>query len=108
DRTYGSGRHEAEGRPVLELGVCEVTIPPDHRVGQVESPSILRFEFSEDPEKHVILARVVRLPDDRYFSALRETVARSSAKQAFVFVHGYNVGFDDAVKRTAQIAYDLR
>ena len=25
----------------------------------------------------------------------------------FVFVHGYNVGFDDALKRTAQIAHDL-
>jgi tetratricopeptide (TPR) repeat protein len=28
-------------------------------------------------------------------------------KQAFVFVHGYNVGFEDALKRTAQIAFDL-
>jgi esterase/lipase superfamily enzyme len=32
---------------------------------------------------------------------------RSSSKHALVFVHGYNVGFEDALKRTAQIAFDL-
>jgi esterase/lipase superfamily enzyme len=28
-------------------------------------------------------------------------------KQAFVFVHGFNVSFENALRRTAQIAYDL-
>ena len=28
-------------------------------------------------------------------------------KSAFVFVHGYNVTFEDAARRTAQMAYDL-
>jgi esterase/lipase superfamily enzyme len=28
-------------------------------------------------------------------------------RQALVFVHGYNVGFEDALKRIAQIAFDL-
>jgi esterase/lipase superfamily enzyme len=32
---------------------------------------------------------------------------RSIPKDALVFVHGYNVGFEDALKRTAQIAFDL-
>lgn len=108
DRSYGSGRHEQGGKPVLELGICEVSIPPDHRVGQVESPSILRFEFREEPEKHVILNRVIRIAESEFYQSLGNSVARSSAKQAFVFVHGYNVGFDSAVKRTAQIAYDLK
>jgi esterase/lipase superfamily enzyme len=34
-------------------------------------------------------------------------VARSEDKQVFVFVHGFNVSFQSAVYRTAQIAYDL-
>ncbi len=33
--------------------------------------------------------------------------AKAFRDQVFVFVHGYNVGFDDALKRTAQIAHDL-
>ena len=32
---------------------------------------------------------------------------RSAKKNAFVFVHGYNVAFEDATRRTAQISYDL-
>jgi esterase/lipase superfamily enzyme len=34
-------------------------------------------------------------------------VGKSSAKQAFVFIHGYNVAFDDAIYRVAQLAADL-
>jgi esterase/lipase superfamily enzyme len=34
-------------------------------------------------------------------------IAKSSKKSAFVFVHGYNVTFADAAKRTAQMKYDL-
>lgn len=108
DRTYGETRHEERGRPILELGVCEVSLPPDHRVGRVESPSILRLEFREDPGNHVILQRTVRLEDDEFYDSVQQSIAESAKRQAFVFVHGYNVGFDSAVKRTAQIAFDLK
>lgn len=107
DRSYGSERHESNGSYVMELGRCEVSIPPDHRVGRIESPSILRLEFTEDAKRHVILERVQWLENDDFHSRLRQCVDRSAGKQAFVFVHGYNVPFDDAVKRTAQIAHDL-
>jgi esterase/lipase superfamily enzyme len=33
--------------------------------------------------------------------------AEAFPKQVFVFVHGYNVSFENALRRTAQIAYDL-
>ena len=33
--------------------------------------------------------------------------ASAFPKQVFVFVHGYNVSFENALRRTAQIAYDL-
>lgn len=107
DRTYGENRHEQRGNPVLELGVCEVSIPPDHRVGQVETPSILRLEFRENPTKHVILERTTLLETDAFYASLSQSVTKSAKQQAFVFIHGYNVGFDSAVKRTAQIAFDL-
>jgi esterase/lipase superfamily enzyme len=29
-------------------------------------------------------------------------------KDAFVFIHGYNVSFEDAARRTGQFAYDLK
>ena len=42
-------------RGKLELGTCEVSIPKLHEVGELESPSVLRLEFREDPDRHVVL-----------------------------------------------------
>ena len=44
-----------------------MSIPADHRVGKVESPSILRLEFAENPDRHVVLERVVRKEYDEYY-----------------------------------------
>ena len=100
-RAYGGGRG------VLEMGTCEVSIPKDHEVGELESPSVFRLEFSETPERHVVLLGVKPQEADEFFKALGERVARSEKKEAFVFVHGYNVTFEDAARRTAQLAFDL-
>ena len=58
-------------------------------------------------KKHVVLQAINLSSKDDFFEQLRTTVATSHQKQAFVFVHGYNVTFDEAAKRTAQIAFDL-
>ena len=43
------------------------------------------------------------------FANARDRLSRAARfpGQAFVFVHGYNTGFDDAARRTAMIAFDL-
>jgi esterase/lipase superfamily enzyme len=85
-----------------------VSIPKEHKVGQLEAPSIFRLEFREMPERHVVLMDVEPLESDVFFGALKARVEESEAKSAFVFVHGFNVTFEDAARRTAQIAYDLK
>jgi len=91
----------------VEYGVCQVSIPSGHREGELESPSLLRFEFHEDPEKHVVLLAVTPAKKDAYFADLSARVRASPQKTALVFVHGYNVTFEDAARRTAQIAFDI-
>ncbi len=92
---------------LLHYGKCLVNIPTDHRVGIVDSPSLKRFEFSENEDKHVILERVISGPRSGFFDDLNDRLETSTG-HAFVFIHGYNVSFENAVKRTAQIAYDLK
>jgi esterase/lipase superfamily enzyme len=58
-------------RGVLTYGTCEVSIPVDHRMGTLESPSIMKFEFSEDPEKHIVLLKVSELDKKQYFADVR-------------------------------------
>ena len=103
DRVFGSERHER-----LQLGRASVTIPKDHRVGELEIPKWWKLEFREDPRKHVVLQSVTEESADKFYSELRTTVQGSSTKGLLLFVHGFNVAFEDAIKRTAQIAYDVQ
>ena len=91
----------------LQYGKCTISIPKIHKMGRLESPSLLKLEFRSDPEKHIVLTYATSLEEELYFEEVRAYVAKSAKKEAFVFVHGYNVSFDDAARRTGQIAFDL-
>lgn len=105
----GAVRYEGvkSDRGTLEYGTCQVSIPETHVVAEIERPSIWRLEFHPDPEKHMVLRTVLPESQDRFFREVSEAVAVSPAKDAFVFVHGYNVSFEDAAIRAAQLAYDF-
>lgn len=94
-------------RGTLARGVCEVTVPNSHQRGQVERPSLLRFEIHEDQQKHIVLTSAIELSEDDFMQRLSGNVAASPARDMLVFIHGYNVDFESAVQRTAQIAIDL-
>lgn len=98
---YGGARGK------LDYGLAEVSIPRGHTPGLLEAPSLWRLEFNEDPARHVVLMSVTRRSGPLFFRELSERVARSGGRNAFLFVHGYNVSFADAARRTAQMAYDL-
>lgn len=101
---YGSDRDPNE---TLSLGTCDVSIPRDHRPGELEAPSIWRLEFREDPAKHVVLLGVHPEAQGQFYSDLASTLAASPNREAFVFIHGYKTTFEDAARRTGQLAYDL-
>jgi esterase/lipase superfamily enzyme len=92
-------------RGAVQYGLCEVTIPPEHTAGVVEAPNVLKLEFHENEEKHVTLRSVTPLAADQFYQSLQTQIGDTG--QVLVFVHGYNVNFADAVRRTAQMAFDL-
>jgi esterase/lipase superfamily enzyme/tetratricopeptide (TPR) repeat protein len=102
----------------LELGRALVTVPKQHEVPQVERPWALRipyfnvtvYEEAEDPNKHFTMQEIKKLSQEDFLRLVRERLGGSSRfkDQALIFVHGYNTAFDNAVYRTAQIAYDLK
>ncbi len=99
---YGHQRSEAG----LRYGVCRVSIPRNHTIGRLETCRFWRLEFKPDPSKHVVLEEARELSADAFFKRL-EFAADTADKSLFVFVHGFNVKFRDAVLRTAQLAHDL-
>jgi len=101
DNFYGGERGE------LELGTATVSIPPHHVPGNIERPSIWTLEFSEDPARHVVLKAVTPGEREAVFAEMRSQLAETGSESAFVFVHGFNVPFNEAAQRTAQMAYDM-
>lgn len=97
----------AERSPV-SYGQLDVSIPASHRLGNLETASALKFEFAPDPAHHVVLQSVTSLPAKRFFDELGSRIGESKTRDALVFLHGYNVTFEDAARRTAQLAYDLK
>jgi esterase/lipase superfamily enzyme len=104
DGPFTSGR-APDGE--LTFGRCEVSIPHNHELGSLESPSLVRLELRYDPTKHVALLTTAVMSRQELFTSLAERLQPDSAN-AMIFVHGYNVSFDNAVRRTAQLAYDLQ
>lgn len=99
--TYGGDRGP------LTFGVATVSIPRDHRMGALETPSIWRLEWCNDPDRFVVLLSVDETDKAKFFADVSKRVSKSAGKSTFVFVHGYNVAFVDAARRTAQMTYDL-
>ncbi len=107
-KAAGDGVYGGDRAAGLSYGSLYVSIPKGHEVGAIERPSIWRLEFHEDPRRHMVIVHRAVTDPDLFFSDIRATVARGGADASFLFVHGYNVSFDDAARRTAQIAFDLR
>jgi esterase/lipase superfamily enzyme len=106
-RMHDKYLNRRESTDVFHLGTCEVTIPRDHRLASLESPKWWRFEFSWNPSRHIVVQHVNELPRRDFFVQLRSDIDGSVSKSAFVFIHGFDVSFDDAARRTGQLAYDL-
>ena len=99
----------------LNLGHVFVRGPTVHDIGEVERPwrytlAGITFGPDEDPTSHFVIQHNERLDREEFVAALRSVVKASESfkHQALVFVHGYNMGFDAAAYRTAQLANDLK
>lgn len=101
---YGGKR----GNGTLSYGKLEVSIPNDHKLGNLEAPKWWKFEFKQDPEKHVVLIKVETLERSKFNEEARQALAAATKNEALVFIHGYNVTFENAARRAAQVAYDLK
>lgn len=92
----------------LSFGAVDVSIPADHRLAKLESPSVLRLEWDATPQRHVTLA-------ETYTSFTKATWQAELARKAsafdkggvLLFIHGFNNSFTEAAQRAAQLAYDL-
>ena len=94
------------------VAASEVFVPEAHRFGETGSSfweRLRRFDLRDD---RLRLQHVERQERDVFFADIqrRMQAARDSGEQphALFFLHGFNVSFEDAAIRAAQIGCDLK
>ncbi|MCB0186887.1 MAG: alpha/beta hydrolase, partial [Caldilineaceae bacterium] len=94
----------------LTYGICHVYIPESHKPGSVGTPWWRRW-IRLQPDDNLKLRAIQGLAHDQFWADLADKMAswwQPGERNMFVLIHGYNVGFDDAAIRAAQIGYDLK
>ncbi len=100
----------------LGYGLAEVTIPKIHEISKLESKG---FFEKENPKKHVLLNNLRLRTEAEFYADLAERFRMNeenfseekklaeASKSLLVYIHGFNVNFDYAMRKTAQLMYDL-
>jgi esterase/lipase superfamily enzyme len=101
--TYGR-----EGIAELTFGRTVVSIPATHTTGNIELPTLWKFERTADPSKHFILKAVTPIETNAAKAEIADKLKAGSSRAMLIYVHGYNMGFEEAALRTAQLSYDLK
>ena len=96
----------------LRYGYVNVTIPQLHQLAELESPGAwvdysFGIDSAENKKKYIVLEKVVTLSEQDFAHELREQIGAAPSRDVLIFVHGYNNSFEDAARRTAQLAYDM-
>ena len=100
--SYGSERGDGNA---FGAAAVEIVAPPVRLAAAAMRDGLLK---TADPRR-LRIARIQTLNDGAMRNDVRSKVQLASRypRQALVFVHGFNVTFDNALLRTAQLAHDL-
>ncbi|MDE1991008.1 MAG: alpha/beta hydrolase [Rhizobiaceae bacterium] len=99
--TYFNGERSTD----LNFASITVSVPPDHRSGNIEWPR----SPPGNPEKDFVTRSGTYLPDEKRFIAeLNQQLDQQpkGQRKVLLFVHGYNTLFAEGVYRFAQIVHD--
>ncbi|MFT5468867.1 MAG: esterase/lipase superfamily enzyme [Verrucomicrobiales bacterium] len=104
----GNGSTSGEA---LHYGVCQVFIPESHKPGSVGTPWWRRWIQLGTADDSLDVRQTRELPGEVFWEGMAgklRTWWEPGERNVFVLIHGYNVSFEDAAKRAAQIGYDLK
>jgi len=115
DVLYGTDRHievkqsleerYTGKRSKLKFGVAQVSVPKTHKFGEMERPGIL--DGDERIGRDIVITKLDAIKLQKFSELLTLKLGNVHQDDILIFIHGFNVSFASAVRRTAQLAYDL-
>ncbi len=82
----------------IKYGICDVNVPFHHDIGNLD------FDPAKGRDQSFLFQYHKSITKDSLLSSLE----RNNSQEIIVFVHGFNVKFEEAILRAAQIKYDLK
>lgn len=117
---YGTNRLLGETKPdgsviytnkrdrELHIGICEVSIPKKHKLGEIERPGWFRnLFFGESKKKDFTILYNEKMEREKFLKLLNEKIGDSEEGELLLFIHGFNVDYDAAMMNAAQLGFDL-
>jgi len=95
-------------RAKLQFGVAQVSIPKKHKFGEMERPNKYLFWQKEKIGEHVVIVKLEDINKKDFSEFLGTKLNNVEEKDILLFIHGFNVTFASAIRRTAQLSYDLK
>ncbi|MCH2050479.1 MAG: alpha/beta hydrolase [Trichodesmium sp. ALOHA_ZT_67] len=94
----------------LHYGICQVAVPKSHKIGSIGSPLWKRLITFTDDRLKLHFQSLKILEKEPFWENINEELKdhEINERSALVFVHGYNVNFEDAAIRAAQMGFDLQ
>ncbi|MEO1610090.1 MAG: alpha/beta hydrolase, partial [Pseudomonadota bacterium] len=108
DQTYGG-----DDSDVLSFGRITMQVPEEtiQKLAERRAQSLILSKSRDKISAADVFKRVRHraLTSDQLAASLKASISRSALfkKQALIFVHGFNVDFDEATQRISQVAFDL-
>jgi esterase/lipase superfamily enzyme len=96
-----------EFQTAITYGVATVTVPVHHKPGELEAPAWWNvFADKKDQAAYFTLSSVMALAQGEFASQLEKAAQTPKPAELLIFLHGYNVTFEEAAMRAAQFAVD--
>jgi esterase/lipase superfamily enzyme len=94
----------------LHYGTCEVVVPKSHKIGSTGSPLLQRLLTLTDDRLKLKQQSLKFFQENNFWDEIQRTLQANQPdeRSALVFIHGFNVSFEDAALRAAQIGVDLQ
>jgi hypothetical protein len=98
--TGGQIQFSSERDTTTHLGACRVFVPYSHKIGSIGSPWWRRLIYSVDDRLRLL--QILYAPNpDAFWEFIHFNCLRQDEDFGIIFVHGYNVSFEDAALRAA-------
>jgi len=107
DRSKGfSGERDQQ----IHYGSCQVSVPKSHKIGSIGSSWWERLKTGTDDRLKLDKSSLRELNGDDCWLDIKRALEERDAgeRMGLIFIHGFNVSFEAAALRAAQIGFDLQ